>query len=203
MPVHVVNGRRDGPSQLFVSAALHGDEINGVEIIRRVVEVERTEATSRVRSSPCRSSTSRAFSISAGICRTAGTLNRSFPRADQRLPYRPPRQAVPRRSRHGFHPRHRLAHRRCTPGQLSANPREPRRCRSRTHGTRPLAFPSCSTRDFSRGDLRAAAHERGVPVIVYEAGEALRFDEAAIRAGVKGGDAGDAGTRHVAAAKEH
>ena len=31
-----------------------------------------------------------------------------------------------------------------------------------------------------------AAHEQGIPVVVYEAGEALRFDEVAIRAGVKG-----------------
>ena len=38
MPVHVINGRRDGP-RLFVSAALHGDEINGVEIIRRVMKL--------------------------------------------------------------------------------------------------------------------------------------------------------------------
>ena len=37
-----------------------------------------------------------------------------------------------------------------------------------------------------KGSLRDAANELNVPVIVYEAGEALRFDEAAIRAGVKG-----------------
>ena len=36
MPVHVVRGRRDGP-RLFVSAAIHGDEILGVEIIRRLL----------------------------------------------------------------------------------------------------------------------------------------------------------------------
>ncbi len=36
MPVHVINGRRDGP-RMFVSAAIHGDEINGVEIIRRLL----------------------------------------------------------------------------------------------------------------------------------------------------------------------
>ena len=36
------------------------------------------------------------------------------------------------------------------------------------------------------GSLRQAATENGVPVIVYEAGEALRFDEVSIRAGVKG-----------------
>mgnify|MGYP002633358255 FL=1 len=36
MPVHVVRGLKDGP-RLFVSAAIHGDEINGTEIIRRLL----------------------------------------------------------------------------------------------------------------------------------------------------------------------
>ena len=36
------------------------------------------------------------------------------------------------------------------------------------------------------GSLRAAANARKVPVLVFEAGEALRFDELAIRIGVKG-----------------
>ena len=42
MPVHVINGRQDGP-RLFVSAAIHGDEINGVEIIRRVMKLNALE----------------------------------------------------------------------------------------------------------------------------------------------------------------
>lgn len=37
MPVQVISGRRSGPV-MFVSAAVHGDEINGVEIIRRLVK---------------------------------------------------------------------------------------------------------------------------------------------------------------------
>ena len=36
MPVHVVHGRRPGPV-LLVCASIHGDEINGVEIIRRLL----------------------------------------------------------------------------------------------------------------------------------------------------------------------
>ena len=36
IPVHVKCGKRKGP-RLFVSAAVHGDEINGVEIIRRLL----------------------------------------------------------------------------------------------------------------------------------------------------------------------
>ena len=37
MPVHVVKGKKSGP-RLFISAAIHGDEINGVEIIRRLLK---------------------------------------------------------------------------------------------------------------------------------------------------------------------
>lgn len=36
------------------------------------------------------------------------------------------------------------------------------------------------------GSLRECAAEQGMPVLLYEAGEALRFDEVSIRAGVKG-----------------
>ena len=36
LPVQVVHGKRPGPV-MFVSAAVHGDEINGVEIIRRLL----------------------------------------------------------------------------------------------------------------------------------------------------------------------
>lgn len=35
LPVHVIHGKKDGPT-VFVSAAIHGDEIIGVEIIRRL-----------------------------------------------------------------------------------------------------------------------------------------------------------------------
>ncbi|MFN3228187.1 MAG: succinylglutamate desuccinylase/aspartoacylase family protein, partial [Hyphomicrobiales bacterium] len=36
MSVHVVHGKRDGPT-LFVSAGIHGDEVIGVEIVRRLL----------------------------------------------------------------------------------------------------------------------------------------------------------------------
>ena len=51
---------------------------------------------------------------------------------------------------------------------------------------RAFGVPLVVNAGMREGSLRAAAHKHGVPVIVYEAGEALRFDEAAIRAGVKG-----------------
>ena len=36
MPVAVVNGRHPGPT-IWLSGAIHGDELNGVEIIRQVL----------------------------------------------------------------------------------------------------------------------------------------------------------------------
>ena len=36
------------------------------------------------------------------------------------------------------------------------------------------------------GSLRACAAEKDIPVMIYEAGEALRFDEIAIKAGIRG-----------------
>ncbi|MCB1838060.1 MAG: succinylglutamate desuccinylase/aspartoacylase family protein, partial [Alcanivoracaceae bacterium] len=38
IPVHVVHGKKPGPV-LLVCAAIHGDELNGVEIIRRLLQV--------------------------------------------------------------------------------------------------------------------------------------------------------------------
>lgn len=34
LPLRVIRGRKDGPV-VFISAAIHGDELNGIEIIRR------------------------------------------------------------------------------------------------------------------------------------------------------------------------
>jgi len=40
--------------------------------------------------------------------------------------------------------------------------------------------------DLRDGSLRHAVAEKGIPVLLYEAGEALRFDEASIRIGLRG-----------------
>jgi predicted deacylase len=40
--------------------------------------------------------------------------------------------------------------------------------------------------DILEGSLRQAVYDQGIPVLLYEAGEVLRFDEVAIQAGIKG-----------------
>ena len=41
LPVHVLHGRAGPVPTMFVSAAIHGDELNGVEIIRRLLRTLR------------------------------------------------------------------------------------------------------------------------------------------------------------------
>ena len=183
MPVHVVNGRRDGP-QLFVSAALHGDEINGVEIIRRVVKLSALKQL-------------RGALIAVPIVNVPGflnlsrylpdrrDLNRSFPGLTKgSLTARLAKlflDGVVTGSTHGIDLHTGAVHRDNYP-QIRVNLDDAEAERM----ARAFGVPLVLNAGFLEGSLRAAAHERGVPVIVYEAGEALRFDEAAIRAGVKG-----------------
>ena len=52
--------------------------------------------------------------------------------------------------------------------------------------TEAFAVPLAIDAKIRDGSLRACAGDAGIPVILYEAGEALRFEELYIRAGVKG-----------------
>ncbi len=183
MPVQVVHGRRDGPC-LFVCAALHGDEINGVEIIRRLLQLG---ALKRLRGTL----------IAVPIVNVPGflaqsrylpdrrDLNRSFPgSAGGSLAARIAKLLLTEivdRATHGIDLHTAAIHRDNFP-QVRANLED--RETSRLAGA--FGVPVVINTGFREGSLREAASGQGVPVIVYEAGEALRFDEASIRAGVEG-----------------
>jgi predicted deacylase len=66
--------------------------------------------------------------------------------------------------------------------QIRANLRDPKALEMAEVFGSPVIIDS----SLREGSLRAHASEIGIPVIVYEAGEALRFDELSIRAGVRG-----------------
>ena len=183
MPVHVINGRRTGP-RLFVSAAVHGDEINGVEIIRRVMKMPALKHL-------------RGAIIAVPIVNVPGflnlsrylpdrrDLNRSFPgSATGSLAARIAKlflDEVVTRSTHGIDLHTGSFHRVNYP-QVRGNLDDPEVERM----ARAFGVPLMLNAGFREGSLRAAGHRLGVPVLVYEGGEALRFEEAAIRAGVKG-----------------
>lgn len=183
MPIHVVRGRRPGPN-LFVCAALHGDEINGVEIIRRLL---RLTALRRLQGTL----------IAVPIVNVLGflsqsrylpdrrDLNRSFPGTAQgSLAGRLARlflDEIVANSTHGIDLHTAAIHRDNFP-QIRANLDDAESERL----AHAFGVPFVINTGFREGSLREAASGFSVPVIVYEAGEALRFDEACIRAGVKG-----------------
>ena len=183
MPVQVVHGRRPGP-RLFVSAAIHGDEINGVEIIRRLLKLG---ALRRIRGTLVAVPVVNVFGF-VSLSRylpDRRDLNRSFPGSARgslagRLAALFVGEIVARCS-HGIDLHTGAIHRDNYP-QIRANLDDAETERM------ALAFgvPVVINSGFREGSLREAAAQRGVPVIVYEASEALRFDEFAVRAGVRG-----------------
>lgn len=183
LPVHVLHGRKPGPV-LFVSAAIHGDELNGVEIIRRLLKQRTLHHL-------------RGTLLAVPMVNLYGVLDHSR--------YLPDRRDLNRNF-----PGHetgsmaaRLAHTfmsrivaRCTHGidlhtgaigranlpQIRANLDDART----EHLARAFGVPVLINSSLRDGSLREAAAEAGVNMLLYEAGEALRLEELAIRAGVAG-----------------
>ncbi|MFW6050046.1 MAG: succinylglutamate desuccinylase/aspartoacylase family protein [Myxococcota bacterium] len=183
MPVRVVRGKKPGPT-LFVSAAIHGDEINGVEIIRRLLKMR---ALRRLRGTLLAVPVVNVFGF-IGHSRylpDRRDLNRSFPGSGQgslasRLAELFLREVVAK-STHGIDLHTAAVHRSNLP-QLRVSLAVP--------GVEPLAHafgaPVVLDANVRDGSLRSAVYDRGVPLLVYEGGEALRFDEVAIRVGLRG-----------------
>jgi len=183
LPVHVVHGRRPGPI-LSVTAAIHGDEINGIAIIRRLL------ASSLLKNL-------RGTLLAVPVVNVYGfvrhsrylpdrrDLNRSFPGSEGgsmagRLAATLMSEVIAA-SDLGIDLHTGAAHRENLP-QLRACIDEP----GVADLARSFGAPVLVNADLRDGSLRAAAAAIGVPVLVYEAGEALRFDELSIRAGVRG-----------------
>ena len=183
MPVHIVCGKQAGP-RLFISAAIHGDEINGVEIIRRLLKLS---ALKRLKGTI----------IAVPIVNIHGLinhsrylpdrrdLNRSFPGSEKgslaaRLAYLFMKEIV-EQSTHGIDLHTGAQHRTNLP-QIRANLDDP----ETDQLAKAFGVPVIISSNLRDGSLREAAAEYGIPSLLYEAGEALRFDEVSIRAGVNG-----------------
>jgi predicted deacylase len=181
--VQVVRGRRPGPV-LFISAAVHGDEINGVEIIRRLLQhkaVTRLHGT--LLAIPIVNV--HGFLNQSRYLPDGRDLNRCFPGSAKgslagRVAHTFAEEIVSKCT-HGIDLHTGARHRSNFPQIRADLDQEGARGMTEAFGV-PLALNS-KLRD---GSLRECAGDMGIPVILYEAGEALRFDEVYIRAGVKG-----------------
>lgn len=183
MSVHVIHGRLDGPTA-FVSAGVHGDEVIGVEIVRRLLRSKNIKSL-------------RGTLIAVPIVNAFGFINHSRYLPDRRDLNRsfPGSASGPLASR--------LAHLflgeivdRCDVGidlhsaainrknlpQIRISPGNDRLAELAEVFGAPVIMES----DLRDGSLRAAARDKGKDVLLFEAGEGLRFDEMFIRAGVAG-----------------
>lgn len=182
MPVQVVNGQHGGPT-LFVSAAVHGDEINGVEIIRRLLARRLQRLNGTLLAVPVVNV--HGFLDHSRYLPDRRDLNRSFPGSPKgsvaaRLAYRFLNEIV-LRSDCGIDVHTGTLHRSNLP-QVRASLDDERTARL----ARAFGVPVILNAAQREGSLRRSASQNGIPMLVYEAGEALRFDEVAIRAGLRG-----------------
>lgn len=183
MPISVVRGKKDGPT-LFVSAAVHGDELNGIEIIRRLLRMSMLRKL-------------RGTLIAAPMVNVFGfihlsrylpdrrDLNRSFPGSEggslaARLADVFMTEVVAN-STHGIDLHTGALHRTNLPQMRTRFADE-----SAMKLARAFGAPVIINSNLRDGSLREAVADHGIPVVVYEAGEALRFDEWAIRPGLRG-----------------
>ncbi len=183
IPIHVIRGKKDGP-RLFVSAAIHGDEINGVEIIRRLLG---RKSINRIRGTL----------ITIPVVNVYGFLNLSRYSPDRRDLNRffPGRETGSLTSRLAFMFMKEIVAK-CTHGidlHTGSNNRSnlPQiRAYLDNAETESLAnafgAPVILNAGLLQGSLRQAVKDENIQILLYEAGEVLRFDEIAIRAGLKG-----------------
>lgn len=183
MPVTVIRSREPGPI-MFVSAAVHGDELNGVEIIRRVLRLRQLRRL-------------RGTLIAVPIVNVHGflrnsrylpdrrDLNRSFPGSSNgSLAGRLAKVFIDEivlKSDYGIDLHTGAIHRANLPQIRADLSQKTVRAMADAFGC-PLLIDA----GLREGSLREYADRKGVPLLLYEAGEALRFDEFSIRAGVRG-----------------
>ncbi|WP_370210033.1 succinylglutamate desuccinylase/aspartoacylase family protein, partial [Alloalcanivorax venustensis] len=183
VPIHVIHGRRPGPV-LLVSAAIHGDELNGVEIIRRLL---RHSSLNRLNGTLLAVPVVNVFGFihKTRYLPDRRDLNRSFPGSETgslgaRMAWQFKTQVLDRAT-HAVDLHTGAIHRANLPQIRADLSNDDTAAMAAAFGV-PVVINSV----LGEGTLREVAEAQGIPVITYEAGEALRFDESSIRAGVKG-----------------
>src|SRR3712207_5385438 len=168
VPVAVIRGRRDGQT-LFVSAAIHGDELTGVAISRRLLASSKLALTrgtllivpivnafgfiSHSRYLPDRRDLNRSFPGSVKGSLAAQLANLFL-------------TEVVARSDFGIDLHSAAIHRSNLP-QIRVNTEEEKALEL----ARVFGAPIIVHSGLREGSLREAAGQKGVPVLVYEAGE--------------------------------
>lgn len=183
LSVHVVHGKLPGPT-LFVSAAVHGDEVIGVEIVRRLLK---SPSLKKISGTLLAVPIVNAFGFlnHSRYLPDRRDLNRSFPGSPSgsmasRLANLFMEQVVTK-SDVGIDLHSAAIHRTNFP-QIRISSDDPRAKKLANVFAAPITLES----QLRPGSLRGASEEKNVPVLLYEAGESLRFDELSARSGLSG-----------------
>lgn len=183
LPVLVYRGEEDGPV-LLLTGGLHGDELNGVEIIRRMIDRELViPQRGTVIAIPI-------VNIYGFIQNSRGLpdgkdINRSFPGAKggslaKLIAYTLMKEIIPEVD-YGvdFHT-----------GGASRSNYPQIRCSFKQKKAKELAkafgAPVLLQSSLISKSFRSAAHKKGTEILVYETGESLRHDEYGIEEGING-----------------
>ncbi|PMG28368.1 succinylglutamate desuccinylase [Shewanella sp. 10N.286.52.C2] len=183
LPVHIIRAKKPGPT-IFISAAVHGDELNGIEIIRRLIKQNKLKITSgtliavpmvnvygvvnQSRYMPDRRDLNRCFPGSAKGS-LAGRVAHIF------------LNEIVRHCDYGIDLHTGAIHRSNFPQIRADMDDEETKLLAEVFGV-PVILNS----NLVDGSLRESAVKNETKILLYEAGEALRFDEFSIRAGMKG-----------------
>ncbi len=183
LPVTVINGIESG-ARLWINGAIHGDEINGVEIIRQVVNsINPYQLKGTLIAVPIVNIFG--FIEQSRYLPDRRDLNRCFPGSEtgslaSRLANLFMREIVAKCT-HGIDLHTGAIHRINLP-QIRANLQDEETYRCAKAFDCPIMLHA-NTRD---GSLRQAVSSKGIPILLYEGGEALRFNPEAIALGVRG-----------------
>ncbi len=183
IPVYVFNAKKPGPT-LLIQAGLHGDEINGIEIVRRMLQQKR-------------------FKINKGAVIAVPILNifgfihfsRDVPDGKDVNRSFPGKRSGSLASRIAYHYTTEILNQMDygidlhTGGGQRHNYPQTRFTEADDESkslaeifNAPFTFPS----RLISGSFRKAAYKMGKPSIVFEAGESMRFDDYAILEGMQG-----------------
>ena len=183
IPVYVFNAKKPGPT-ILIQAGLHGDEINGIEIVRRMLQERRFKIR-------------KGAVIAVPILNIFGFIhfsrdvpdgkdvNRSFPGSKtgslaSRIAYHYTTDILNQMD-FGIDLHTGGAQRSNFPQIRFTEEDERSRELAKTFNA-PFTFPA----RLIRGSFRNAAFRMGKPTVVYEAGESMRFDDFGILQGMKG-----------------
>lgn len=183
MPVEVIRGKEDGPT-LFVSSTIHGDEINGIEIVRKLLaSKELKKISGMLIAIPVVNIFG--FNDRSRYLPDRRDLNRCFPGLKNgslasQLAYKFVQEIISK-SDFGIDLHTGAFHRSNYP-QIRADISN----KSTLELAHIFGAPVIVNSNLRDGSLRAAATQSNIPMILFEAGEALRFERSSIDIGVEG-----------------